>query len=714
MKRILTTLLLLTWVTVAQAEQRVALVIGNGAYDDAPLRNPPNDARAMACALRECGFEVIEKINSDQRTMAEAIRTFGQKIQRGGVGLFYYAGHGMQVQGTNYLIPVGAKVKTEDEVQYEAVDAGRVLSKMEAAGNRLNIIILDACRNNPFARSFRSADRGLKKMDAPKGSLLAYATSPGGVAADGDGQNGLYTSKLLKHMDTPGVAVEQVFKRVRDEVMKATGDDQVPWESTSLRGEFFFVPITPDVVSPAPGPIAQPPSAVQFGHLQVTVSGPQSRVYVNDEYRGKASSDSSLNLRGMGLGGVAVRIEAEGYEPISQNYVLKANQWTQAIFHLGSKEEMIRKQLNEIDKKIDSATNWQSALFANVVFVGLSGYDLRNRDEHSKWRNILGWTGLTIGLMADLGWIIQLADLDDYKREREQLQKQLDTLAIFSDDDIGEKQDLRPPVYVLGESVNLRSGPGADHVKVSQAMLGDKMNVIGGQEGWLKVFHQQDTVWVYEELTGDLAQLAQIQNEKDFEARREQATLNRKKKAGERTRKVDEAISSGQVVFTEDDFYWDKKTSPHKKTIIAGVNKIHRENARCKTIDPTSAYISSNKGTPSDPVFFVTCGTGAGTFNAFFSKSEIEKGTTMAAAKHIDRNRAIDLCEAYAKDNATHPSTVSFSRVMDLAVTEHPNGRTSVTSSFTAKNSFDLKLNYNIRCLCDATGLIEGNISEAQ
>ena len=169
-----------------------------------------------------------------------------------------------------------------------------------------------------------------------------------------------------------------------------------------------------------------------------------------------------------------------------------------------------------------------------------------------------------------------------------------------------------------------------------------------------------------------------------------------------------------EVAFTEADFYWDKKTRAYKKTIIAGVNKIHRENARCKTIDPGSAYISSNKGTRSDPVFYVTCGTGAGTFNAFFSKSEIEKGTTMAAAKHIDRNRAIDLCEAYAKENSTHPSAVSFSRIMDLAVTEHPNGRTTVFSSFTAKNSFNLKLKYNIRCLCDANGLMEGHISEAQ
>jgi len=241
MRRILLIALLLVRVPVAHGEQRVALVIGNGAYKDSPLRNPPNDARAIAQALRGCGFQVIEKINSDQQEMEKAIREFGIQIQKGGVGLFYYAGHGIQLQGTNYLIPVGAVVNAEHEVKYEAVDAGRVLSEMEAAGNRVNIVILDACRNNPFTRSFRSVDRGLKKMDSPKGSILAYATAPGNVAADGEGQNGLYTSKLLLHMKTPGLPVEQVFKQVRADVMKATGESQVPWESTSLSGDFYFV-----------------------------------------------------------------------------------------------------------------------------------------------------------------------------------------------------------------------------------------------------------------------------------------------------------------------------------------------------------------------------------------------------------------------------------------------------------------------------------------
>lgn len=175
--------------------------------------------------------------------------------------------------------------------------------------------------------------------------------------------------------------------------------------------------------------------------------------------------------------------------------------------------------------------------------------------------------------------------------------------------------------------------------------------------------------------------------------------------------KVDGA---GRVEFTEADFSWDKKTSPYKKIIVAGVNKVHRENARCKKIDPASAYISSSKGTPSNPVFFVTCGSGADIFNAFFSKSDVEGGKTLAAAKHISKEQAVNLCESYVKSQASHPSTVDFSRFMDLAVSNHANGNTQVTTSFTAKNSFGLELKHNVRCLLNAGGFIEGHITESQ
>jgi hypothetical protein len=221
--------------------RRVALVIGNSAYPAARLKNPVNDARDMAAALKSLGFEVILRENASLAQMEGAVDEFWGKLKKGGAGLFYFAGHGLQVQGKNYLVPVDAKLSAEQDAKYKCMDAGLVLGRMEDAGNGLNLVILDACRNNPFARSWRSATEGLAKMDAPRGSIIAYATAPDSVAADGQGRNGVYTEKLLKAMHLRGKPVELVFKHVRDEVMSATADKQVPWESTSLRGDFYFI-----------------------------------------------------------------------------------------------------------------------------------------------------------------------------------------------------------------------------------------------------------------------------------------------------------------------------------------------------------------------------------------------------------------------------------------------------------------------------------------
>ncbi|MEK6334621.1 MAG: caspase domain-containing protein [Acidobacteriota bacterium] len=223
------------------ASKRIALVIGNGAYTSAPpLRNPPNDARDMAATLRALGFDVTNGTNVNQREMKRLIREFGQKLRAGGSGLFYYAGHGVQSKGRNYLIPVDADIQSEVEAEDAGVDVSLVLGHMDEAQNGLNIVILDACRNNPFARSFRSASDGLAQVDAPTGTLIAYATAPGRVASDGAGQNGLYTSELLKQMQVPGLTATEMFMRVRAEVMKQTGNKQVPWEASSLVGAFYF------------------------------------------------------------------------------------------------------------------------------------------------------------------------------------------------------------------------------------------------------------------------------------------------------------------------------------------------------------------------------------------------------------------------------------------------------------------------------------------
>ena len=226
-----------------QPDRRTALVIGNASYAAGSLRNPLNDAGAMAKTLTSLSFDVTAKENLDQKQMKREIQAFGEKLkQRGGVGLFYFAGHGVQLNGHNYLIPVDSSIQNESQVEYEAVDMGEMLGQMDWARNHMNIVIIDACRDNPFAQTFRSLSLGLASVIAPTGTLIAYSTAPGSVANDGTGENGIYTGELIKAMVQPGVQLEDVFKRVRLAVSEATAGKQVPWESSSLIGDFYFVP----------------------------------------------------------------------------------------------------------------------------------------------------------------------------------------------------------------------------------------------------------------------------------------------------------------------------------------------------------------------------------------------------------------------------------------------------------------------------------------
>ncbi len=221
-------------------DRRVALVVGNSAYKSSPLPNPVNDAKAMSAALRKQGFEVIERENVSREGFATAAREFGDRLRGASVALFYYAGHGLQVRGRNFLVPVDADIAREDEVPYRSVDVNEILDKMDSARTPINVVMLDACRNNPFARSFKLSQVGLAQMDAPAGTLIAFATSPGSVAQDGEGDNGLYTSAVLRHMATEGLPIEQLLKRVRVDVARASNNGQVPWESSSLNRDFSF------------------------------------------------------------------------------------------------------------------------------------------------------------------------------------------------------------------------------------------------------------------------------------------------------------------------------------------------------------------------------------------------------------------------------------------------------------------------------------------
>lgn len=221
-------------------EKRIALVIGNASYLKSPLKNTVNDAIDISDALRSKGFEVILRKNADYRNMWNAIRDFGRKLNNADIGLFYYSGHGVQVKGNNYLIPVRSGIISEDEIRFKAVDASLVLSKMENAGNLLNIVIMDACRVNPYKRVRAAGTGGLARMDAPTGSLIVYSTSPGKIASDGVGRNGVFTKHLLRKILGSDLEIGMLLRKVRESVIAESRGRQVPWESSSLVGEFYF------------------------------------------------------------------------------------------------------------------------------------------------------------------------------------------------------------------------------------------------------------------------------------------------------------------------------------------------------------------------------------------------------------------------------------------------------------------------------------------
>jgi formylglycine-generating enzyme required for sulfatase activity len=318
------------------SERRLALVIGNAAYTPpANLRNPVNDAEDVAQVLRASGFEVIARTNATQRQMQQALREFAAKLTPGGVGLFYFAGHGVQVRGRNFLIPVGATIASEAEAEDEAIDVNGALARMSDAGSRVNIVVLDACRDNPFARHFRSGTRGLASLgDAPSGTLIAYATAPGRVAADGTGRNGIYTGELLKAMREPGLKLEDVFKRAIRSVRQATREQQVPWFLSSVDGDFVFTPsrTSGTVTSIVP---AEPEVKVvpRVGSLVIRSPKEPVEVWLGERRLGEASPSSDLYVDRAGVGSHVVKARArrEGFKAWEREVVVADNQRADVI-----------------------------------------------------------------------------------------------------------------------------------------------------------------------------------------------------------------------------------------------------------------------------------------------------------------------------------------------------------------------------------------------
>ncbi len=235
-------------------ERKVALVIGNSAYRVGVLKNPVHDAQAVAATLRTLGFEVSLRENTSLRDLIESFRQFSLNTRLASVRVVYYAGHGLQLKGRNYLLPVDTEIRGEDEVVAKSADLNELLDRLGNTKQGINIVILDACRNNPFSGvefvgpdgrrlKFRGATpAGLAPVEAPLGSMIAFSTAPGGVALDNPSEkNSLYTKHLLTSMRSPGLPIELLFKQVRLGVARETGRVQVPWESSSLTGEFCFV-----------------------------------------------------------------------------------------------------------------------------------------------------------------------------------------------------------------------------------------------------------------------------------------------------------------------------------------------------------------------------------------------------------------------------------------------------------------------------------------
>ncbi len=372
-----------------QQQQRIALVIGNENYQVGKLDTPLNDATDMANALKELGFEVILLKDSSKRQMDDALDQFFTRINQGYVGLFYYAGHGMEVEGENYLIPVNAQIKYEKDVEYESMPLGKILGRMEDAGNRINIVILDACRDNPFRKFWRSSSRGLTApLQAVSGTLIAFATAPGKVASDGTGRNGLFTSYLLKYIKTPNMEVDLMLRKVRSDVAKDTNDYQVPWTSSSLIGEFAFnqkTETTSPIVTSPPVPNPSPSIAA------VPTPKPTPSPILNQPGTTLISRSTGVNytnLRDLLAAGKWKEADAETTRAMLQAAKREEEGW----FRYEDIDNFSCEDLRIIDQLWVSASQGKFGFSVQKeIYESLGGTREYNREVWNKFSDRVGW-----------------------------------------------------------------------------------------------------------------------------------------------------------------------------------------------------------------------------------------------------------------------------------------------------------------------------------
>ena len=340
--------------------KRYALVIGNGSYKNVPLNNPVNDANDIANTLQELDFDVSKMINASKQEIINSIRNFENKITFSDVALFYYSGHGLQVNGINYIIPIGSDISSENEVEFEAVALNRIMSKLEKA--RINIIILDACRDNPY-KGFRSTEKGLAILTSKtEGTFIAYSTAPGKVAIDGTGRNSPYTKNLIEKIHTLDLEIEDVFKEVRKAVKQETNSKQIPWDSSSLTDDFIFaMSCVPKITEPKQE--IEVETEYTYGQIKVETNEDGS-VYLDNNYVCSISAGSIKTLKNVITGAHIVKVKTDD-ETKSKNIIVSKDRTAEVTFNFA---------------KVD---NFSKDTYDNMIFVKGGSFQMGSNNGDS-------------------------------------------------------------------------------------------------------------------------------------------------------------------------------------------------------------------------------------------------------------------------------------------------------------------------------------------
>lgn len=397
-------LILFSYSHITSAADRSALVIGNAAYPESPLANTTNDAHDVAIKLKEFDFKVTEKLNLPRKELARTITEFLRDLKGSdNVALFYYSGHGLQVDGVNYLIPIDAKIHDALDVPNEAVSVDHLLAGLnDRSDNAMNLIILDACRDNPFKQSDKKSlgQKGLARVNIPsKGTLVLYATKPGETASDNpQGRNGLFTQQLLKAMDQPGTQIEDVFKQVANDVFKASNKKQTPWMEGVIFGKFYLTPssepgASQDVPTHSHRPSPPPPPPPSMGYFQVTANVDNAEVKIEGKTIGKLTKDQLFNYpEGLPIGLTEVEVSAPGYDSIVRSIEIIPNKWTSLTI-------VLQKSMPVLNNSVDDRPHGPTIDYYNNVkykqgnlyalIIGVSDYDRNDLDLESAANNAI-------------------------------------------------------------------------------------------------------------------------------------------------------------------------------------------------------------------------------------------------------------------------------------------------------------------------------------